>query len=577
MNVIIGLAALMDMMRKHVKHKAQFLEAQLMTYGVAHKEKCSRSPFWQHYEEVIKNSFDWFGIGDSFEGLSFNVLSVDNELSWAVNHKDSVIGSWSEWATNVKKFDTLNPGTATKDIPYEFGDGKPPNDEQTPATCGVKDPRVIVIGSEPGPESSAQQETFTGVGGGPKVHRSDAGFPRKAPQQPQQQKQSSQKKPHSNLRTSTPPSRAMFSYDSMSADEDENITLSTNEWKFPDPSGRSIKAIKKKLFGNPNKEITIVVWVMKHNNDEASGAYDESFVRNNAMSLVSEWEILLRRTTVYLCTWAEGIVFPKVLRKYIGKDNRIWIKLYRYIWLKSQSNRLCVLPSPTTFALATCIECAADEGIRRRVIKGTNLPAASQKDAFSFTGIKGESTIIVSDLPLSWKSNLKNLNDIPSTAGAWGWTNLQHYAPNDYSEKADYLVQSCRSLANVLGKLGAEEPGRYATVHVWIAMIDIVNYIGNKSSATFTTYDSSPEQVKYFMDCLEILSLEKQGVNPIVVNINGRVPQLQRCGEIPKGIEEHRFRIASCGIHGIMEWPDVERNPSFSGFPRTAEERHWPQ
>ena len=217
--------------------------------------------------------------------------------------------------------------------------------------------------------------------------------------------------------------------------------LSTNEWKFPDPSGRSIKAIKKQLFGNPNKEITIVVWVMKHNTDDA-------------MSFVSEWEVLLRRTTIYLCTWAEGIVSPKVLRKYIGKGNRSWIKLYRYIWLKSQSNHLCVPPSPKTFALlATCVDCAADESIRRRVIEGANLPAASQKDAFRFTGIKGESTIIVSDLPLSWKSNLKNLNDIPSTAGAWGWNNLQHYAPNDYSEKADYLIQSCRSLANVLGKL----------------------------------------------------------------------------------------------------------------------------
>ena len=52
-------------------------------------------------------------------------------------------------------------------------------------------------------------------------------------------------------------------------------------------------------------------------------------------------------------------------------------------------------------------------------------------------------------------------------------------------------------------------------------MIDIVNYLGNKSSATFTTLDSSPEQVKYFMDCFEVLSLEKQGVNPIIVNFNG--------------------------------------------------------
>ena len=195
--------------------------------------------------------------------------------------------------------------------------------------------------------------------------------------------------------------------------------------------------------------------------------------------------------------------------------------MYRYIWLKSQSNHLCVLPSPKTFALATCVDCAADEDIRRRVIEETNLPAASSKDAFSFTGIRTERTIIVSDLPLSWKSNQKNLNDIPSTAGAWGWNSLQHYAPNDCSEKADYLIQSCRSLAKVLEKLSAEEPGRCATVHVWIAMTDIVNYVGNKSSDTFTTLDSSPELVKYFMQCFEKLSLERKGINPIIVNING--------------------------------------------------------
>ena len=522
MNVILGLAALMDMMRKHVKHKTKFLEAQLSMYGMAHKEKCAQSPFWERYDRMIQNSDDWFGIGDSFEGLSFNVLSVDNEISWAVNQKDSIIGAWSEWATNVKKFDTLNFGSTTKDSQFEFGDGMPPDDSNTPATCGVKDPRVIVIGSESGPGSSQQPESATGASSGPKVHSADAGFPRKAPQPPQQQKQLSQKKPHSNLKTSTPPSPAMFSHDSMSADEDENIMLHTNEWKFPDPSGRSIKAIKKKLFGNPNKEIVIVVWVMKHDNDQASGAYDELFVpRDISMSLVSEWEVLLRRTTIYLCAWAEGIVSPKVLRKYIGRDNRSWIKLYRYIWLKSQSNHLCVLPSPKAFALATCTDCAADEGIRRRVIEETALPAASTKDAFGFTGIKAESTIIVSDLPLSWKSNLKNLNDITGIAGAWGWSSLQHYAPNDYSEKADYLIQLCRSLANVLEKLSAEEPWRCATIHVWIAMIDIANYVGNKSSDTFTTLDSTPEQVKYFMDCFEVLSLERRGINPIIVNING--------------------------------------------------------
>ena len=42
-----------------------------------------------------------------------------------------------------------------------------------------------------------------------------------------------------------------------------------------------------------------------------------------------------------------------------------------------------------------------------------------------------------------------------------------------------------------------------------------------RSPDTFTTLDSRPELVKYFMQCFEILSLERKGINPIIVNING--------------------------------------------------------
>ena len=154
MNVILGIAALMDVMRKHVNHKSQFLDGQLSMYGIAHEEKFERSPFWKHFQEVINNSEEWFGMGDSFEGF-------DNEIDWAVKHKDSVIGLWSDWATDVKKFDTLNPGTMTKDVAFEFGDGLPPDDDKTPTTCGVRDPRVHVIGSEPGPGSSSRAGSAT--------------------------------------------------------------------------------------------------------------------------------------------------------------------------------------------------------------------------------------------------------------------------------------------------------------------------------------------------------------------------------------------------------------------------------
>jgi len=99
--------------------------------------------------------------------------------------------------------------------------------------------------------------------------------------------------------------------------------------------------------------------------DEPCGLYDEGLIPQDiARDLVTEWEILLRRTTIYLCAWADGIVSPKVLRKYILKANPEWVKLYRYIWLKSQANHLGVFLSPKTFALATCTEHEANGQLR---------------------------------------------------------------------------------------------------------------------------------------------------------------------------------------------------------------------
>ena len=249
-----------------------------------------------------------------------------------------------------------------------------------------------MIGSEPGPSQSTKPEA-TNVGGG------SAGFPKATSSPPQK---APQKKPqkHSNLRTDTPPSPAMFSHDSNSADEDENILLQTGEWRYPKPQGRQLRTFRKKLFGNPNKEIVIVLCVHSQSEENACGAYDESFVPlPQANALVSNWEVYLRRLAIFLCAWSDQIVPPKILRKYIEKNNRDWVKLYRYTWLKSQSNHLCVFPSPKVFALATCLDCHAEKKERDQVINETTLPKGADPNAFELTGIKAESTIIVSDLP----------------------------------------------------------------------------------------------------------------------------------------------------------------------------------
>ena len=186
------------------------------------------------------------------------------------------------------------------------------------------------------------------------------------------------------------------------------------------PMGREVTAMKRKRFGSNKKDAVIVLCIQK-GSEQPCGAYDESFVpQDNAINLVSEWEILLRRTTIYLCAWAEGIVSPKVLRKYIGKGNREWIRLYRYMWLKSQTNHLGVFLSPKSFALTTCVDCTADRDIRTQAYDQT-LPPARTKDSFQFTGIKGESAVIMSDLPLMWRaSTSKNITGLSSCTFDWG-------------------------------------------------------------------------------------------------------------------------------------------------------------
>ena len=104
-----------------------------------------------------------------------------------------------------------------------------------------------------------------------------------------------------------------------------------------------MKAFKRKHFEKSNREVVIILCVNDGPSEDPCGAYDESFIPTaNAINLVTEREILHCRTTVYLCARADGIVSSKVLQKYIGKKNSDWVKLYRYVWLKSQAIHLGV-------------------------------------------------------------------------------------------------------------------------------------------------------------------------------------------------------------------------------------------
>ena len=91
MNVILGIAALMDVMRKHVNHKSQFLDGQLHMYGVAHRDKCEQSPFWKHFQKTTplkqgqkKTFMSYFSI---VYGERLRLMMIPSWTSFRLKHK----------------------------------------------------------------------------------------------------------------------------------------------------------------------------------------------------------------------------------------------------------------------------------------------------------------------------------------------------------------------------------------------------------------------------------------------------------------------------------------------------------
>ena len=99
-----------------------------------------------------------------------------------------------------------------------------------------------------------------------------------------------------------------------------------------------------------------------------------------------------------------------VLRKYIDKPNSAWVKLYRYVWFRSQSNYLGVFPTPKDFRTGDLFNKPAKEENRRALIDQTVLPPGKAKNPV----VKSERVVVISDLPFNWKSNNGNINDITS-------------------------------------------------------------------------------------------------------------------------------------------------------------------
>ena len=398
-------------------------------------------------------------MNDLCHDMSFNVLGVERDEPAEIRRKNHNLQLWKMWMNNIIG--------KQPDVVYEFGDGRNPPEDEVELPFGMKDPRPSSSSSGLRPPWHPRK--------GPKPSTPGTSAPQPKPQ-PKPMPKAPPRKSH--MRTVNPPPPVMFSEGSMSADEDEHLVRSNNEWTYPniELAGRKLRNLVRKHFGSNERDVVILTYVNQQ--EEPCGAYDESLIPlDRTRDLISDWEVLLRRMTIYLFAWADGIINPRILRKYIDKPNPDWIKLYRFVWFKSQSNYLNVFPTPKTFALATCLDVEAKEEDRRTLIDRTVLPPGKAKNSDEIQILRSESVIVISDLPFSWKSAKgRNMNDITNVFSQWGWNNVQHYCPSIYEPSADYLIQPCNLVAELLENASQEDDIKKASIHIWIAMTDVIDY-----------------------------------------------------------------------------------------------------
>ena len=165
----------------------------------------------------------------------------------------------------------------------------------------------------------------------------------------------------------------------------------------------------------------------------------------------------------------------------------------------------------------------------------TTLPPAKTSSSYQFLLVKSEMTVVISDLPLNWKSsNSGNLNDIPTVANNWGWNSIQQFSPSNYDTGKNYLEQPCEAVASMIAKADAEDDLKTATIHVWVSMTDIINYAKVRGGgSSFSVKDSCPEINSYFMSCFQKLYDAGRGKNSIIININAEGEFLS-CQDTPK-------------------------------------------
>ena len=68
------------MLRGHFENKDRFMESQRVWFGPDAVDRAIRSSFWEDYRQLSHDAREWYGMGENFHNLSFNVLGVEEKL-----------------------------------------------------------------------------------------------------------------------------------------------------------------------------------------------------------------------------------------------------------------------------------------------------------------------------------------------------------------------------------------------------------------------------------------------------------------------------------------------------------------
>lgn len=178
-NTILGFSALFDILGGHIVNRERFMESQRAWGGPNAEHQTKISPIWEDFALLNRNAIEWYGMGENFYNISFNVLGVENGVARDIAQKDA----------NLVKLESRN--RRRKSSSYHAKGPKPePKERRKP------------------PEPKARP-------------------------QPQAEEPPKPKKPaHSNLNLPNPPPPVMFSEDSTSADP-----MKTKDWPLQQMTG----------------------------------------------------------------------------------------------------------------------------------------------------------------------------------------------------------------------------------------------------------------------------------------------------------------------------------------------------